>query len=154
MRADCHYPNKKGSHIMATKRTSTKAKAKPAPEPEVEEVEEVEAEETTTEPIFGVSDVVELISNKLGKKTTTRELRVLLRKMAKDGRLDREIIPGNRARWEFAGPNDPQVKAILKAFQAGELEEDKRQKLEALKQRKAEQKAAAAAAAAAESDED
>ena len=119
-------------------------------------VEETEVEETN-EVAFGVADIVTLIKEKLGETTTTRELRTLLRKMARDGRLDREIIPGNRARWEWSGPNDPEVKAILKAFKAGELEQDKKEKLEALKEQKAAKKAAkkaAAAAAAAEAEDD
>lgn len=132
--------------VTATKRSTTKKTAtKPAP---VEVVEEVEADEV--EEIFGVADVVALIKTKLKKDTTTRELRTLLRKMARDGRLDREIIAGNRTRWEFAGPEDPEVLAILKAFGEGELEADKREKLNALKERKA----AAKAAAAAEAEED
>ena len=123
-----------------TKAAAKKTAAKPAP------VEEVEAEETV-EAVFGVADIVALIKTKLKQETSTRELRTLLRKMARDGRLDREIIPGNRARWEWAGPEDPEVKAILAAFKSGELEEDKQQKLAELKERKAAQKAAAAAAA-------
>lgn len=132
----------------ATKRPTTK-KAAPKPAP----VEEVEVEDTEVEEIFGVSDVVELIKTKLKKDTTTRELRTLLRKMARDGRLDREIIAGNRTRWEFAGPDDPEVLAILKAFGDGELEQDKREKLNALKERKAKAKAEAAAAAEEEDEE-
>lgn len=124
------------------KRPAAKTATKPAP---VEVVEEVEADEV--EEIFGVADVVALIKTKLKKDTTTRELRTLLRKMARDGRLDREIIAGNRTRWEFAGPEDPEVLAILKAFGEGELEADKREKLNALKERKAAAKAAAAAEA-------
>jgi hypothetical protein len=135
----------------ATRRPAAKKSAtKPAPAP----VEEVEVEETETEEIFGVADVVELIKTKLKKETTTRELRTLLRKMARDGRLDREIIAGNRTRWEFAGPEDPEVLAILKAFGEGELEQDKREKLNALKERKAKAKAEAAAAAEAEEDDE
>lgn len=137
--------------VTATKRPASKKTAtKPAPAP-VEVVEEVEADET--EEIFGVADVVALIKTKLKKDTTTRELRTLLRKMARDGRLDREIIAGNRTRWEFAGPDDPEVLAILKAFGEGELEQDKREKLNALKERKAAAKAAAAAEAEEEDEE-
>jgi hypothetical protein len=130
------------------KRPAAKTAPKPAP---VEVVEEVEADEA--EEIFGVADVVALIKTKLKKDTTTRELRTLLRKMARDGRLDREIIAGNRTRWEFAGPEDPEVLAILKAFGEGELEADKREKLNALKERKAAAKAAAAAEAEEEDEE-
>ena len=83
-----------------------------------------------------------------------RDLRTLLRKMARDGRLDREIVAGNRARWEFDGPSDPRVEAILEAYENGELEADKQEKLQALKDRKAEQRAAAKAAAEAEAGDD
>lgn len=138
---------------MATKKTTKKAA-----KPKVEEVEDIELDDEVEEvqevKPFGVAGVVELIKEELGQTTTTRELRILLRKMARDGRLDREIIPGNRARWEFAGPDDPQVKAILKAFKAGELEDDKREKLEALKQQKAKERAAKAKAQAEEAEEE
>lgn len=111
-----------------------------------EEVDEVEVDdEPAKEVAFGVADLVKLIKTKLGQDTTTRELRTLLRKMARDGRLDREIIAGNRARWEWSGPNDAEVKKVVAAFKAGELAADKAEKLAALKERKAEKKAAAAA---------
>lgn len=129
---------------MAAKTATAKKKSQAAPAPEVEdeEIDEVETTETA-EVTFGVSDLVELIKQKLGKDTTTRELRTLLRKMARDGRLDREIVAGNRARWEWSGPSDPEVKTVIAAFKAGELEADKQEKLQALKDRKAEKKAAA-----------
>ena len=117
---------------------------------------EAVAPEATEEAVFGVSDIADLIKVETGKVVKTRDLRILLRKLARDGRLDREIIAGNRARWEFDGPEDPRVEAVLEAYKSGELEADKQEKLQALKDRKAAQKAekAAAAAAAAESDED
>lgn len=109
---------------------------------------------TADESIFGVADVAELIQVKFGKTVKTRDLRTLLRKMARDGRLDREIIAGNRARWEFDGANDPRVEKILDAYEAGELEADKQEKLQALKDRKAAQRAAKAAAKEAEEDDE
>lgn len=131
-----------------TKKTTTKAAAKPAPAPVVEAAE-------VEEEVFGVADVASLIKTRFAKDVKTRDLRTLLRKMARDGRLDREIVAGNRARWEFTGPEDPEVEAILEAFGAGELEADKKEKLDALKARKAEQRAAAKAEAeAAEGDDE
>lgn len=124
----------------ATAKKQTAAKPKPV---EVETTPEPEA-------IFGVQDVADLIKVKTGKTVKTRDLRTLLRKMARDGRLDREIIAGNRARWEFDGPEDPSVEAILEAYENGELEADKQEKLAALKERKNEQRAAAKAAKEAE----
>lgn len=125
------------------KATSTKAKAKPAPEPKVEETEEV----------FGVAQVAEIIQTRTGKVVKNRDLRTLLRKMAKDGRLDREIIPGNRTPWVFDGPEDPQVEAIVEAYENGELEADKKEKLDALKAKKAAERAAKKAAAEDEAEE-
>jgi len=134
---------------MATKKPAAKAKAAPAKAaPKAAEAEVVE-EET-----FGVSDIVELIKVRTGKVVKTRDLRILLRKMARDGRLNREIIAGNRNRWTWSGPEDPEIDAILDAYEAGELEQDKQEKLQALKDRKAKQKAEAAAAAAEEAEGD
>lgn len=129
----------------AAKKAPAKAAAKPAPKPAVEATEEV---------AFGVADIASLIKVRTGDEVKTRDLRTLLRKMARDGRLDREIVAGNRARWEFDGPEDARVLAVLEAYEAGELEADKREKLEQLKARKAEQRAAAKAAAEAEADDD
>jgi len=124
---------------MATKAPAKAAPAKAAPAPEVEETEEE---------IFGVAGVAELIKVRTGKTVKTRDLRILLRKLARDGRLDRVIVAGNRARWEFDGADDPRVAVILEAYDNGELEADKKEKLEALKARKAEQRAAKKAAEA------
>jgi hypothetical protein len=138
-------------------KTSTKSKAaakKEAPAPEVvdEELEEVDGDEVETtgttkkadEVTFGASDLARLLSEKAGKTVSPRELRTLIRKMARDGsaRVNREITAGNRTRYNWSGPEDPEVKAIIAAFEGGELEADKKAKLEELKQRKAEKKAA------------
>lgn len=129
---------------MATPaKTKAPVKAAPAPAP----VEE--APEST----FGVSDIAELINVKFGKTVKTRDLRTLLRKMARDGRLDREIVAGNRDRWVWSGPEDPEVDTILDAYEAGELEADKKEKLDALKARKAAQREAKKAEAASDEDE-
>jgi YD repeat-containing protein len=134
---------------------TAKPKAAPAPEAvdedlELDEVSEEEVEETTgkkssqQEVTFGASDLAKLLSEKAGKPVSTRELRTLIRKMARDGsgRVTREITPGNRTRYNWSGPEDPEVKGIIAAFEGGELEADKKAKLEELKQRKAEKKAA------------
>lgn len=130
----------------AKKQTAAKAKATAKPAAKVEAP-------ATTEEIFGVSDVAELIATKTGRTVKNRDLRTLLRKMARDGRLDREIVAGNRARWEFDGADDPRVTAIVEAFENGELDADKAEKLQALKDRKAAQRAAAKAAAGEDEDD-
>lgn len=129
---------------MATKKTAAPKTTKAAaPAPEAAE----------TEAAFGVAQVAEIIQVRTGQTVKTRDLRVLLRKMASDGRLTREIIPGNRTPWTFEGPEDPQVEAIVEAFEAGELEADKKEKLDALKAKKTAERAAKKAAAEAEADE-
>ena len=138
---------------MATRTAKkTAAKAKPAPEPEIEEVEDEEFEEVeeTVEQAapakakgtgrpqvdFGIRQVCDILTEKTGKEVTPRELRVLARKLAKDssGRIDREIVPGNRTQYSWSGPKDPEVVALIKAFMAGEGEEEKKAKLAALKE--------------------
>lgn len=144
---------------MATA-TKSKAKAKkaaPAPEPEEleleDELEEVDEEEAESAPkkkggqeevTFGASDLARHLSEKSGKTVSARELRTLIRKMARDGskRVNREITPGNRTRYNWSGLDDPEVQAIIAAFEGGELEADKQAKLAELKERKAAKKAA------------
>lgn len=130
-------------------------KSQPAPEPEEldEELEELEedVEEDAApkkkgrsdEVTFGASDLARHLSEKSGKTVSARELRTLIRKMARDGsgRVTREIIQGNRSRYNWSGVDDPEVQAIVAAFEGGELEADKKAKLDALKARKAEKKA-------------
>ena len=150
-----------------TRRASTKkaATAKPAPEAEVEdeELEELEEDEVqeaapkakAQEVTFGVADLCKLINAKRAKMdnppgkndVTPRELRTLIRKMARDnsGRVDREIVAGNRSRYDWSGPKDTEVLAIVKAYFGGELEADKAAKLQALKEQKASKAAAAPA---------
>jgi hypothetical protein len=139
--------------MAAAKGKSTKASKKAAPEPEVEveldevagdEVEETASKKSADEVTFGASDLARLLSEKSGKTVSPRELRTLIRKMARDGkgRVNREITPGNRTRYNWSGPDDPEVLAIIAAFDGGELEADKQAKLAELKARKAEKKAA------------
>lgn len=134
---------------MATK-TPTKA-TKPA---QKAPAKKTETKAEATETAFGVADIAELIKVETGDVVKTRDLRTLLRKMARDGRLDREIIAGNRQRWEFDGPDDARVEAVLEAYRNGELEADKQEKLQALKDRKAAQRAEKQAAEEAGDDEE
>lgn len=146
---------------MATKQKTQKRQA--APEPEVE-LEEAEADEETTgsgskkqEVTFGVRDLCELIKEKTGKEYKPKDVRTLIRKMARDGsgRVNREIVAGNKSRYDWSGPDDPEVKRILKAAVGGEVEAGRKEALDKLKERREAQKAAKEAAAAAESsDED
>jgi predicted RNA-binding protein YlqC (UPF0109 family) len=133
---------------------ATKKAAAPAPEVDEElELDEVDGDEvedsgskksSQPEVTFGASDLAKYLSEKSGKTVSTRELRTLIRKMARDGskRVNREITPGNRTRYNWSGVDDPEVQAIIAAFDGGELEADKKAKLDELKARKAEKKAA------------
>jgi hypothetical protein len=140
--------------LMAPTKSRAKKSTKPAApvveddiedDDELEELEEDEVEEaapkksTRPEVTFGVSDLSKYLVSQ-GHKVDARGLRTLIRKMARDGsnRVDREIVAGNRTRYDWPkGTKDPEVKAIIKAFLGGELEEDKKEKLQALKDRKA-----------------
>ena len=126
------------------KAKTTKAKAAPVEEDlELEELED-ETEEADEAPaadeIWGVRNgLIPLILEKTGKEYSPREVRTLLRKMAREdnARIDREVIAGNKSRYEWDGPNDPEVKAILKAVKGGEVEAGKKEALDKLKADKA-----------------
>lgn len=133
---------------MATKTRKTK----PAPEPqededlELEELEEDVVEEAPVkkkgaaaqEVKFGASDLAKLASDQSEDKTyDAKTIRTLLRAMARDGRLDREISPQNRTRYSWEGPDDPEVKVILKAIAAGEIEASRKEALDKLRENKA-----------------
>jgi hypothetical protein len=167
--------------VTKGRRTSTKA-AKPAPEVEpdeeldtesteddgdLEDMDELEEDEVTeTKPAtkkstaqevtFGINDLRALIKKKTGEDVDARGLRTLIRKMARDdsGRVQREIVAGNRSRYDWSGPNDPEVVAIVKAYQGGELEAEKQAKLKALKENKAAKTAAKKATASVEEDDE
>lgn len=144
------------------KATRTKAKAKAAPEPEVEEEDELEeleleeldedeeeeapaskskAKKKATKKVekdtWGTRELAEYIADEIGNEYSTKELRVLLRKMAKDGQLEWEVSQGSGSRYEWSGPTDPEVKAILKRVKSGEIEEARKEALDKLKEQQA-----------------
>lgn len=153
-----HNKERVGDPLMA------KQKQKEAPaeveetedeEMELEELEE-DADEADEAPkkakggqpevTFGASDLAKHLSKELGKTITPRELRTQIRRMAREEtpRVDREITAGNRSRYDWPlGLKDPEVKAIIKAVKAGELEAGKKEALDKLKEQKAAKKAAA-----------
>lgn len=130
-----------------------KTKTKPTEEEdlELEDLEaDVEESESSSKPAkqeveFGAADLAKYLSERTGKTISTRELRALIRKMAREDspRVNREIKAGNRTRYDWPGGlKNPEVKAIVKAVTGGELEADKQAKLAELKEKKAKQKAA------------
>lgn len=136
---------------------STKSKTKSAPvevdddDTELEELDdEVEDEAPKkgkakpADDIWGVQNLIKLIKKETGKEYSPREVRTLLRKMARDGkgRIDREIVAGNKSRYAWSGADDPEVKRILKAVRGGEVEAGKKEALDKLKADKAKKTAA------------
>lgn len=93
------------------------------------------------EVVFGTAELLELINEETGRELTGRTLRPLLRKMAKLGTLDRSVGE-DRTNYSWSGPNDPEVKRIVKAIRDGEFERHKQENLDKLKSGKASKKAA------------
>lgn len=123
---------------------------------ELEELEDDVAEEKPTkgkakgggdEVAFGASDLARLANEKFDKNYDAKTIRTLLRKLARSGKLSREISPENRTRYSWSGPDDPEVKMILKEIKGGAIETARNEALGALKEKKAAERAAKAAAA-------
>lgn len=143
---------------MATKK---KAKAVEPEELEIDEVEVDEVDEADEAPApkakkkapvreavaFGTNELAAHVNEATGKSYDAYALRILLRKLSKEGVITRDETSG-RARYSFSGPKDPQVKAIVKAVKEGAAEKAKTERLEGLKEtRKAKAKPAAKAKA-------
>ena len=139
---------------MATKKKAAKA-VEPA-EVEEFEAEELEADEVVEEApkkkaapkrpeiAFGTKELADHVNEATGSSYDAYQLRILLRKLAKEGVIERDDSSG-RARYSFTGPKDPQVKAIVKAVKEGAAEKAKTERLEGLKEtRKAKAKPAKA----------
>lgn len=153
---------------MATRKKVVEVEEIDEDEVELEEIDEVDEDEDeapakakkaakAAEPeIWGVRSLIELLKEKTGKEYQPREVRTLLRKLAREGGgVEREIIAGNKSRYEWTGPTDPEVKAILKSVKSGAIETSKKEALDKLKADKAKKQAAAAKAkAAAEADDE
>jgi hypothetical protein len=105
------------------KASKSKTKAKAA-------VKEPKAESTNTG--MGASWLAEYVNEELGTEYTAANMRVILRKMAKDGDLEREVGT-DRARYQFTGEKDPTVRAVLKRARAGEADTAKAERLAAAK---------------------
>lgn len=88
------------------------------------------------------------VSEQTGVPVDSRSLRMLLRKMATAGELER-VVGEDRNRYSFPkGANDPTVKAIVRKVKAGELTTAKREGLDKVKTTAAAKKAAPAKDAA------
>ena len=138
----------KEAPAKATKKTA----AKPAPAAKAPKAEAVE---------YGSAWLVDHVNTEAGTSYNASTLRILLRRLTKEGVLDRDS-EGGRQRYNFPkGANDPQVKAIVKAVKAGRVEKAKEERLEDLKTKRTSKAKAAPAkkartkkAAAAEVEDD
>lgn len=136
-------------------KTKTRPRQQVEEDLELEEVDE-DVEETkpkakkrrggaAQEVEFGVSDLAEYLKTEHDKEYTTRDLRTLIRKMAREekARVNREIVPGNKSRYNWPGGLDhPEVKAVIAAVTAGEVEQGRKEALDKLKTDKAKKDAA------------
>lgn len=126
----------KSTKKAATKTGETKAPAKPKIE-------------------FGSPWLAAHVTETTGENFDARGIRMLLRKLAADGKLKREVGV-TRERYEFSGPNDPIVRQVIALITSGEAKAMKQAGLQKVKDAAAAKKAAAKAAkeAAATEDED
>lgn len=147
---------------MATK-TRTRAKAKEAEEAQAaEDVDEEDLEDLAESeeagdgtkvaanqepPAFGTNELAALIKEQTGKEYSTRDLRALIRRMARSGQgVTRDISRDNPTRYSWSGPGDPEVKAIVKQVKAGKVEEARTAALDDLKEKGKAKRAAKKAA--------
>lgn len=134
---------------MAAKRTKA---AKPAPVEIEEDDFELEAEEAPVEEKpakakkaaapkieFGTKELAAHVNEETGSTYDAYNLRILLRKLTKDGVLERTETEG-RSRYSFTGPEDPQVQAIVEAVKSGAAEKAKQERLDKLKADREEKK--------------
>jgi hypothetical protein len=107
---------------------------------------------------FGSPWLAEHVTEVTGENYDGRGIRMLLRKLAKDGKLAR-VVGEDRARYSFTGPEDETVKLVVTMVKDGSAKELRQSGLQAVKDKADAKKAAAkaekaaAAAAAAEVEE-
>jgi hypothetical protein len=85
---------------------------------------------------YNTAWLAEHVSEVTGTDVDSRSLRMLLRKMAAEGELER-VVGEDRQRYTFRGPNDPTVKTIVRKIKGGELTVARRAGLEAVKEKAA-----------------
>jgi hypothetical protein len=90
-----------------------------------------------TQEVKGTAWLAEYINDSAGTDYDGYQVRILLRKLAKD-----EVIVREEGRYSFSGPNDPTVKAVLKYVKSGGAEKANKEKLDELKAKRTAKKAA------------
>lgn len=105
-------------------------------------------------PKFGSAQLAAYVTEQTGETFDARSIRMLLRKLAKDGKLDRQVGE-TRERYSFSGPNDAIVKQVVAMVKDGTAKAMKQEGLAKLKEAGEAKKAAKAKAKQAEvEDED
>lgn len=122
----------------APKKASKKAaKAAPAEAPAKKSRKAASEDDDAESSAYGAAWLADYVNEQVeGKNYSAANIRVLLRKLAADGTLDREVGT-DRSRYSFSGPNDPIVKAVVKHVKAGTLEAAQKARLEAVASKKA-----------------
>lgn len=126
----------------AAKPAAKKAPARRAAKP----VEDDEDEDTG--PTYDSNWLAEYVNETCGTDYDSRALRMLLRKLAHAGTIQREVGT-DRSRYTFPkGANDPIVRAVVRAVKSGAVEEAKSDGIAKAQASKATKKTAAKAAPA------
>lgn len=119
-----------------------------------EALAKAQAARAATAPKFGSNELAAHVTEATGETYDARGVRMLLRKLATDGKLPR-VIGETRDRYSFSGPEDPTVKAVVAMIKDGTAKKLKQAGLEKVKaQADAKKAAAKAAKAKAEAAED
>lgn len=100
-------------------------------------------------PVKGSAWLAAHVTEVTGETFDSRAVRMLLRKLAKDGALAR-VVGETRDRYAFTGPTDPIVKAVVTMIKDGTAKAMKQDGLAKLKEQGEAKKAAAKAAKAKE----
>jgi len=79
---------------------------------------------------YGANWLATYVNDTLGTEYTAANVRVILRKMANEGVLEREVGT-DRARYQFSGEGDRLVKAVLKRVREGQADTDKTERIAA-----------------------
>lgn len=105
-------------------KASKKNKAKAAAE------KPAKAEKASEANVYGAGWLAEYVNEELDTNYTAAQMRVIMRRMASAGDIEREVGT-DRARYSFTGENDRTVKAVLKHVKAGAVEEAKKERITA-----------------------
>jgi len=101
------------------------------------------AADTAETSTYNSAWLAEYVNEQCDKNYNPAAMRVLLRKLARAGKLGRNVGE-DKSRYDFTGPQDPIVKLVVKAVREGVLDKARKEALDALKEKAAAKKAAAA----------